>query len=297
MTSKCCHCSKPAVLEGLEIDQYIWGILQSVGSTVVEEVLIDQAASWKPSHVATPSAQPSTHSLSDHYHQYHHYHQQQQHQQQQQQHQQQQHCPRVVPQVSQPQPVADTNQQPVFPRSATPDFLKCLSQISESFDSPPSLGTNCASSASPGSNGSAGSSGCQPPGGGGDEQPAQSSLLPKNQNIVSSSSAVSTTTPSSSMVQPSGNQQCVTMNRAMQPGDASITAGGCSSGSDASTNTSNAVNCSLPSLAGSDACLVNSVSTGSLTFDPLSVIGGDGEPNDLAVSDLQRIIVAYLWAV
>jgi hypothetical protein len=35
-------------LEGLEIDQYIWGILNSLANTEFEEVTIDQTASWKP---------------------------------------------------------------------------------------------------------------------------------------------------------------------------------------------------------------------------------------------------------
>ena len=40
--------SKTALLEGLEIDQYIWGILHSLGSTDFEEVTVDPTASWKP---------------------------------------------------------------------------------------------------------------------------------------------------------------------------------------------------------------------------------------------------------
>lgn len=40
--------SKPALLEGLEVDQYIWGILTNLSSTDVEEVTIDATASWKP---------------------------------------------------------------------------------------------------------------------------------------------------------------------------------------------------------------------------------------------------------
>lgn len=41
-------CSKTALLEGLEIDQYIWGILHNVTNTEFEEVTVDQTASWKP---------------------------------------------------------------------------------------------------------------------------------------------------------------------------------------------------------------------------------------------------------
>ena len=36
------------MLEGLEIDQYIWGILYSLNNTEFEEVTIDPTASWKP---------------------------------------------------------------------------------------------------------------------------------------------------------------------------------------------------------------------------------------------------------
>lgn len=41
-------CSKPAQLEGLEVDQYMWGILNTLNSSEVEEVTIDSAANWKP---------------------------------------------------------------------------------------------------------------------------------------------------------------------------------------------------------------------------------------------------------
>jgi hypothetical protein len=41
-------CSKPALFEGLEVDQFIWGILQQVGGTQFMEVAVDQHASWKP---------------------------------------------------------------------------------------------------------------------------------------------------------------------------------------------------------------------------------------------------------
>lgn len=40
--------SKPALLEGLEVDQYIWGILTNLSNSDVEEVTIDGTASWKP---------------------------------------------------------------------------------------------------------------------------------------------------------------------------------------------------------------------------------------------------------
>jgi len=40
--------SKPALLEGLEVDQYIWGIVQSLPNAPYDEVTIDTAAKWKP---------------------------------------------------------------------------------------------------------------------------------------------------------------------------------------------------------------------------------------------------------
>lgn len=39
--------SKPAQLEGLEVDQYMWGILNTLANSDVEEVTIDSAANWK----------------------------------------------------------------------------------------------------------------------------------------------------------------------------------------------------------------------------------------------------------
>ncbi|XP_032666502.1 zinc finger MIZ domain-containing protein 1-like [Odontomachus brunneus] len=44
---KCPVCSKPAQLEGLEVDQYIWGILNTLNSAEVDEVTIDSQAAWK----------------------------------------------------------------------------------------------------------------------------------------------------------------------------------------------------------------------------------------------------------
>lgn len=43
-------CSKPALTEGLEIDQYIWAILNTLSSTPIEEVTIDSDANWKSVH-------------------------------------------------------------------------------------------------------------------------------------------------------------------------------------------------------------------------------------------------------
>jgi len=36
------------VLEGLEVDQYIWGIVQSLSNAPYDDVTIDTAANWKP---------------------------------------------------------------------------------------------------------------------------------------------------------------------------------------------------------------------------------------------------------
>ncbi len=47
-TWKCPVCTKTALLEGLEIDQYIWGILHTLLNTEFEEVTIDPNANWKP---------------------------------------------------------------------------------------------------------------------------------------------------------------------------------------------------------------------------------------------------------
>lgn len=41
--------SKPAQLEGLEVDQYIWSILNTLTNSEAEEVTIDTAANWRES--------------------------------------------------------------------------------------------------------------------------------------------------------------------------------------------------------------------------------------------------------
>lgn len=43
--------SKPAQLEGLEVDQYMWGILNTLSNADVEEVTIDSAANWKAAKI------------------------------------------------------------------------------------------------------------------------------------------------------------------------------------------------------------------------------------------------------
>lgn len=39
--------SKPAITDHLEIDQYMWAILNTLGSSDTEDVTIDSAANWK----------------------------------------------------------------------------------------------------------------------------------------------------------------------------------------------------------------------------------------------------------
>lgn len=45
---KCPVCSKVALLEGLEVDQFMWGILTTSRCSDVEEVTIDPNSQWKP---------------------------------------------------------------------------------------------------------------------------------------------------------------------------------------------------------------------------------------------------------
>lgn len=47
--NKLFYFSKPAQLEGLEVDQYMWGILNTLNSSDVDEVTIDSGANWKAS--------------------------------------------------------------------------------------------------------------------------------------------------------------------------------------------------------------------------------------------------------
>jgi hypothetical protein len=54
-------CNNPAQLEGLEVDQYIWGILSGVANNKmdVEEITIDPDANWKAHPTATSSCTSS----------------------------------------------------------------------------------------------------------------------------------------------------------------------------------------------------------------------------------------------
>ncbi|XP_076361206.1 zinc finger MIZ domain-containing protein 1-like isoform X3 [Tachypleus tridentatus] len=45
---RCPVCSKTAVLEKLEVDQYMWAVLNNLSKSEVEEITIDALASWKP---------------------------------------------------------------------------------------------------------------------------------------------------------------------------------------------------------------------------------------------------------
>ncbi|XP_078095356.1 zinc finger MIZ domain-containing protein 1-like isoform X3 [Mustelus asterias] len=47
-TWRCPVCNKTALLEGLEVDQYMWGILAAIQNTEFEEVTIDPTCSWRP---------------------------------------------------------------------------------------------------------------------------------------------------------------------------------------------------------------------------------------------------------
>lgn len=45
--NRCVFYRKPAQLEGLEVDQYVWGILNTLNTAEIDEVTIDSAAAWK----------------------------------------------------------------------------------------------------------------------------------------------------------------------------------------------------------------------------------------------------------
>ncbi|KAJ4940430.1 hypothetical protein JOQ06_026733 [Pogonophryne albipinna] len=47
-TWRCPVCNKTALLEGLEVDQYMWGILNAIQNSEFEEVTIDPTCSWRP---------------------------------------------------------------------------------------------------------------------------------------------------------------------------------------------------------------------------------------------------------
>lgn len=302
------------MLEGVEIDQYIWGILHSVANMAVDEVCLDQSGGWKPATSFTSSQINSDHtspainkrpSMSDMpsaakaangnhflavadiptaYQQQHmslsspssHRHHHQINSQQQQQ-----------------PPAAGVSEQlsdPSFPRSTTPDFIKCLSHISQSFDSPPSLST--ASSTGPGSNGSGG-------------QPATDDRNPpgaqgQGQSLLSASPA---SIPPQSSLSPTGNYcntyaaesagasaACITVNSREQD---------CNNAATATASTNIATRLLSPSQRHQHQQQVGEGrgypdSQGQLTFDPLSVIAGDNVQSDLNVSDLNLDLMVTL---
>ena len=47
--------SKPALLEGLEIDQYVWSVIQSPQCSEADEVTIDSGANMRPVFIKTES--------------------------------------------------------------------------------------------------------------------------------------------------------------------------------------------------------------------------------------------------
>ncbi|XP_076142324.1 zinc finger MIZ domain-containing protein 1a isoform X2 [Alosa pseudoharengus] len=47
-TWRCPVCNKSALLEGLEVDQFMWGILNAIQNSEFEEVTIDPTCSWRP---------------------------------------------------------------------------------------------------------------------------------------------------------------------------------------------------------------------------------------------------------
>uniref|UniRef100_A0A182P222 SP-RING-type domain-containing protein n=1 Tax=Anopheles epiroticus TaxID=199890 RepID=A0A182P222_9DIPT len=108
---RCPVCNKPALTEGLEIDQYMWAILNTLNSSNTpngmdtEEVIIDAQANWRavkpPGSVNNPniggSLNPQQPSQQQQQQQQQQQHPQQQHQQPPMQHQQQQQQQPPVP--------------------------------------------------------------------------------------------------------------------------------------------------------------------------------------------------------
>ena len=50
--------SKPALLEGLEVDQYQWGIIDHNANNPVDEVTMDSSASWRTAAPPTGQCHP-----------------------------------------------------------------------------------------------------------------------------------------------------------------------------------------------------------------------------------------------
>jgi len=64
-TWRCPVCNKSALLEGLEVDQYIWGIINNLRDSDVDEVTVDATASWKPVNVGGKMGFKEPNQLSD----------------------------------------------------------------------------------------------------------------------------------------------------------------------------------------------------------------------------------------
>jgi len=62
---RCPICNKPAVLEGLEVDQYIWGILNNTRDSEVDEVTMDNKANWTVSGPMKPGVKQEMIRLKD----------------------------------------------------------------------------------------------------------------------------------------------------------------------------------------------------------------------------------------
>lgn len=62
---RCPICNKPAVLEGLEVDQYIWGILNNTRDSDVDEVTMDSKANWTVSGPLKPGMKQEMIRLKD----------------------------------------------------------------------------------------------------------------------------------------------------------------------------------------------------------------------------------------
>ncbi|KAG7307953.1 hypothetical protein JYU34_006574 [Plutella xylostella] len=62
---RCPVCNKPAQLEGLEVDQYMWGILSTLNTSDVDEVTIDCGANWKAVKITNTSGIKQEEDSSD----------------------------------------------------------------------------------------------------------------------------------------------------------------------------------------------------------------------------------------
>ena len=168
--------------------------------------------------------------------------------------------------------------EPSFPQSSTPDFLKCLSQISESFDSPPSLGNNtsnspgsCQPSAPIGSDDAVSGQPCQQQKGGSSSSSSQcsSSSSSRNGNGVSPTPAAASAFCTNSNI-----SACCASTNSDNVAAATSSASCSSALASSAAETGDGPPLPPPSISPSSA---------QLNFDPLAVIAGD-EQGDLNVS-------------